>query len=168
MDKFHINGRGVAGKCSAVKGSCPFGDDSDHYTTEIAARAAYEKSMESGRPLRKAPKELVRRNSSGELIFANADVKAEYAVKELRDRGFTVKISKEQLKKKYYISRSATVVFKQVEKALASEAQLRNYMKSWNRYDHMYDSIQVLDRDELAKAAAEKEFPKITTEETVK
>lgn len=45
MAKFHVNGKGEAGKCSAVKGNCPFGSDDEHYTSAEAARAAFESSM---------------------------------------------------------------------------------------------------------------------------
>lgn len=40
--KFHINDKGEAGKCGAEKGKCPFGDQSEHYTSAAAARTAYE------------------------------------------------------------------------------------------------------------------------------
>ena len=42
--KYHINYKGEAGKCTAVAGGCPFGEESDHYPTADAARAAYEKA----------------------------------------------------------------------------------------------------------------------------
>jgi hypothetical protein len=45
MAKFHINGKGEAGKCSATKGGCPFGGESEHFTSPEAAREAYEASM---------------------------------------------------------------------------------------------------------------------------
>jgi hypothetical protein len=44
MAKFHINGKGEAGKCTATQGGCPFGGDEKHYPTPEAAREAYEKS----------------------------------------------------------------------------------------------------------------------------
>lgn len=48
MAKFHINpGTGNPGSCSAQAGNCPFGNDDEHYTSEEAARAAYEKQMDS-------------------------------------------------------------------------------------------------------------------------
>lgn len=43
MAKYHINGKGEPGKCSAEKGNCPFGSDDEHYTSAAAARTAYEK-----------------------------------------------------------------------------------------------------------------------------
>jgi hypothetical protein len=43
MAKFHINAKGEAGKCSATQGGCPFGDESQHYTSPEAAREGYEK-----------------------------------------------------------------------------------------------------------------------------
>jgi hypothetical protein len=46
MVKYHINGKGEAGKCSAQQGGCPFGDESEHFTSADAARKHYEKEME--------------------------------------------------------------------------------------------------------------------------
>lgn len=47
MAKYHINPEtGNAGECSAKKDNCPFGADSEHYTTPEAAREAYEKTQE--------------------------------------------------------------------------------------------------------------------------
>lgn len=43
-DKFHINGSGDPGKCSAKQGGCPFGGESDHYSTQEEAREQYEKA----------------------------------------------------------------------------------------------------------------------------
>jgi len=46
---FHVNtATGETGKCSATKGKCPFGGPNVHYTTEEAARYAYENSMGGG------------------------------------------------------------------------------------------------------------------------
>ncbi len=42
---FHINGKGEAGKCSASKGNCPFGEVEDHFASAEDARASYERSM---------------------------------------------------------------------------------------------------------------------------
>lgn len=44
MSKYHVNPAGEPGPCGANK-NCPFGGDSDHYTTKEAAREAYEKNM---------------------------------------------------------------------------------------------------------------------------
>jgi len=47
MAKYHINTvTGVAGKCSAQQGNCPFGDDNVHFTTAEAARVYYEDYMD--------------------------------------------------------------------------------------------------------------------------
>jgi hypothetical protein len=43
--KYHLNRAGEAGKCSATKGKCPFGDASEHYDSQQAAAQAYESSM---------------------------------------------------------------------------------------------------------------------------
>ena len=45
MDKYHINPNGEAGKCTARAGACPFGDDSQHFSTADDARKAYELVM---------------------------------------------------------------------------------------------------------------------------
>lgn len=45
---FHVNPEtGEAGQCSAQKGKCPFGAFDEHFTSAEAARADYEKRMES-------------------------------------------------------------------------------------------------------------------------
>jgi hypothetical protein len=46
---YHINAKGDAGLCKAVKGNCPFGDADEHFTTPEAARAAFEKASEAAR-----------------------------------------------------------------------------------------------------------------------
>lgn len=45
--KYHINGAGEAGKCSAQSGNCPFGGDERHYDSPEKARMAFELSMAS-------------------------------------------------------------------------------------------------------------------------
>lgn len=54
-EKFHINEMGNPGRCSATKGSCPFGEASDHFDTPQEARASFEKAKtdELFVPLRK-------------------------------------------------------------------------------------------------------------------
>ena len=42
--RFHVGPNGP-GKCSALKGQCPFGGDSEHYYTQRAAEIAYEQQM---------------------------------------------------------------------------------------------------------------------------
>jgi len=48
MKKFHVNANGEAGACSAVKGNCPFGGESEHFTSADAARQDYEAKQGSG------------------------------------------------------------------------------------------------------------------------
>ena len=46
--KFHVNGKGEAGKCSASNGKCPFGGETgteNHYDTVEQAQAAAEKQL---------------------------------------------------------------------------------------------------------------------------
>ena len=44
--KFHINKEtGMAGRCTAAAGNCPFGGEDEHYRSPIDARAAYEAKM---------------------------------------------------------------------------------------------------------------------------
>ena len=57
MSKFHVNGKGEAGKCSAEKGGCPFGGESEHYTSAQAARTAYENDMGTDQLLTKISSE---------------------------------------------------------------------------------------------------------------
>lgn len=47
MSSYHINPLGGdVGPCKAVKGKCPFGDETLHYKTREAARTAYELQAE--------------------------------------------------------------------------------------------------------------------------
>lgn len=47
--RYHINPTtGNPGKCSASEGRCPFGGESEHYTSPEAAREAFEKSQSEG------------------------------------------------------------------------------------------------------------------------
>jgi len=43
MARFHINGEGNVGKCTATVGECPFGGASDHFPNEAVARTEYER-----------------------------------------------------------------------------------------------------------------------------
>lgn len=45
MDKYHVNDKGEPGRCAAYSGGCPFGGDSDHYTSQEEARAGFEDKM---------------------------------------------------------------------------------------------------------------------------
>ncbi len=45
MARYHVNGKGEAGLCTAQTGNCPFGGELDHYSTPEDARRAYEKVM---------------------------------------------------------------------------------------------------------------------------
>ena len=46
-DKFHVNGKGEPGKCSAQHGGCPFGGESDHHSNPEDARKAFEQANAS-------------------------------------------------------------------------------------------------------------------------
>lgn len=46
-DKFHINRKGEAGRCSAQSGGCPFGGESEHYSSPEVAQRAYENLQKS-------------------------------------------------------------------------------------------------------------------------
>ena len=46
MAKFHINRAGNPGPCRAKPGNCPYGDESDHYTSKEDAREVYEAQQE--------------------------------------------------------------------------------------------------------------------------
>lgn len=57
--KFHINPTtGDAGKCSATQGKCPFGGESEHYTSAEAARSAYESKQGEAKTLESARNDL--------------------------------------------------------------------------------------------------------------
>lgn len=77
MAKFHINGNGEAGACKAEKGGCPFGGESDHFTSADAARSAYEDQM-TGQAAGKLQKPLPNLNGvyseapPGNIGFAKA------------------------------------------------------------------------------------------------
>ena len=43
--KWHVNGEGKPGKCSAKAGACPFGADAPHFGTKREAQAAAEKFL---------------------------------------------------------------------------------------------------------------------------
>lgn len=72
--KWHVNGEGKPGKCSAKKGQCPFGADAPHFGTKREAEAAAE--------------ELIARESAG----FGGDAVADDGVREAfaPDSGFVV------------------------------------------------------------------------------
>lgn len=43
--KWHVNGEGKPGKCSAGAGKCPFGADAPHFGAKREAQAAAEKFL---------------------------------------------------------------------------------------------------------------------------
>lgn len=47
MKKYHVNSKGEAGACSATNGRCPFGGESEHFTSAEAAREFYEKNQDA-------------------------------------------------------------------------------------------------------------------------
>lgn len=64
--KFHVNGKGEPGKCSAQEGNCPFGGSDDHYPSEEAAREGYEKNYQAFQTLRRA--ELEEKSTTPEPV----------------------------------------------------------------------------------------------------
>jgi len=102
----------------------------------------------------------VRKTKKGEYIWFNTEEKAKATRKELDSQGYDVsKLPKEDYSKKYFISRSATSFSKRIERGFATKAQLDKYMKDWNRYDHLHDSIEVIDRDTILNQAGRKLIP---------
>lgn len=97
---------------------------------------------------------VVTRTASGKLNWASKEARNEAILAQLKRDGYTVKIPVERLGSKYFISRSASIVKRQLEKAFVTETQLNKYLREWNRYDHMYDSIDVVDRDYIIEKAA--------------
>lgn len=164
-DKYHINPEtGNPNKCVAQPGNCRYGSDANHYENKADARQAYEGQMSSkavATETRKseesapAPKSnIVTRSASGKITWASKEIRDKAINDQLKSEGYTVKIGTEMLGKKYYISRSATIVSGQIERAFATEGQLNKYLREWNRYDHMYDSINVIHRDDVINRAA--------------
>lgn len=47
MTKFHVNGKGEPGPCTAKEGNCPFGGEEEHHDSMEAARIAGEEKLES-------------------------------------------------------------------------------------------------------------------------
>lgn len=47
MTKYHISEDGNPRVCTAAEGNCPLGSDEPHFSTKIAARAAYEASLDA-------------------------------------------------------------------------------------------------------------------------
>ena len=45
MAKFHIGKDGKPSKCTAIKGKCPFGDESHHYNTMKEAKKSLEEKL---------------------------------------------------------------------------------------------------------------------------
>lgn len=78
MAKYHINGRGEPGRCTAEEGNCPFGDsESDHYDSREAAEEAYAKNFDTFKVSRERDKKeylssLVRTHSVTDLYDPKA------------------------------------------------------------------------------------------------
>lgn len=73
---------------------------------------------------------------------------------ELQRMNYDVVISDESLLEKYYVARSSTTFSRRVEKSFATQTQLNRFLREWNRYDRIYDSINVLHRDSIEEVAA--------------
>lgn len=137
-----------------------------HGRLTYSANAGWEAELPDGRYLGKFkdfdaaikglanPKPRVRETKSGSLIFSSPEEKVSFVKENLNHSGYTIKLSDEDLKKPFYISRSASLVSKQVERAFSNQAQLNSYLKEWNKYDRMYDSLEVIYRDNEANSGA--------------
>lgn len=97
----------------------------------------------------------VTRTASGRITWASKKIRDEAILAQLKRDGYTVNVSTELLGRKYYISRSASVVRNQIERAFATDTQLNKYRTEWNRYSHDYDTIRVVHRDSVAARAAD-------------
>lgn len=80
MAKFHIGCSGKAASCSAKKGNCPYGSDTEHYKTREEAQKAAEQNMS------KQHKTLTSTNS-----------KQKTANKDFKNNKVTSKIDKKTL-----------------------------------------------------------------------
>lgn len=98
----------------------------------------------------------VSRSATGQLKWFSEEVRNAKILKQLQLEGYTVKVDTELLGSKYYIARSASFVSNHVEKVITSSTQLKAYLKEWNRYSHLHDSIEVIARDEVAQRAADR------------
>lgn len=97
---------------------------------------------------------IVTRSTSGSLNWASKSARNTAIQEQLRREGYTINIPSERLDSKYYISRSASVVRDRIETAFKTEPQLNKYLKEWNRYSHLHDSITVIHRDDVLNRAA--------------
>lgn len=89
MTKFHINTKGEPGRCSAEV-QCPFGGDSDHYTSPERAREAFEnlqKSNEIPTLSKVAPVKEYYKPEPNFGLFTEKDPQARAATKELGYEG---------------------------------------------------------------------------------
>lgn len=59
MSKYHINENGDPGKCSAMPGNCPYGDDVNHFNSMEAARINFEKQMTESEGSTKVDAEMI-------------------------------------------------------------------------------------------------------------
>lgn len=73
MIKYHINGRGEAGPCSAQLGNCPFGAEDRHFPSKATAQQAYEIFMAEGQKLptinKKKSQSLASTIAQGEKVW---------------------------------------------------------------------------------------------------
>lgn len=85
MPKFHINTKGEPGRCSAEV-QCPFGEDSDHYSSPERAREAFEtlqKANEIATLSKAAPAKEYYKSEPNFGLFTEKDPQARAATKEL-------------------------------------------------------------------------------------
>ena len=75
MNKYHINGEGNVGLCTAARGNCPFGGSEDHYSSPNRARQAYEEKMGGSAPFERKgilsahrEKKGLKRQAQGESL----------------------------------------------------------------------------------------------------
>lgn len=86
MSKFHINSAGEVRRCSAFTGNCPYGNDSDHYSSEGEGYEAIAKANE-GNTFNTFTKDSelgedvkVRRRDKETLAATSSDPKVLYSI----------------------------------------------------------------------------------------
>lgn len=125
-EKFHINSKGEPGRCSAQHGGCPFGSESEHYSTKEGASAAYERSMSdrmlstlTKAPTREQVEQVLDSMSRGEDTIPDG---VEFVNSEVNEAVSELEVSES-------VSNLQTQIQEEIEWSLAAEEKAREKLK---------------------------------------
>lgn len=168
MTKWHINKKGLPSICKAEKGNCPFGRESEHYTTKEEAMKASQEILSKEFGLlseKKEPKEIPKMNSWQRKDLAEIVSKLSFS----ENNGFSyecqasVALAEEMKLEKIAVINSDGSVYSvsmvdRKESQLENDAPIKSSIEILsNHYENM--GVSIKNKDSLARVVYYSEDP---------